>query len=259
VDEAERTYLRAPSASMIGLGEALIRLTEDISDQTSPQPAAQTESFIPGFQPEAVAARNHRELAIERLFNALCRDEQRAFVQQEHSGWFQIPAFRWREHPFARDIIISGQWRDVLSRQPHLDGCPVFLVESVFDAWHGQFAGQVESAATATEQPVTQSETRLQPEAPAPEPDASQPEAAPVVEQETPRTRRGRMIVLMQELKDQGLLTAGMKPSDVHGVLAPRYHVRWLGESPLTHSDKDERRTIKRAYDKVFPAAPPGA
>jgi hypothetical protein len=147
------------NSTMIGLGEALSRLADDISDQLpdiASTPSAQKESSVaaePSAEEVAIlqAGRQRwlrRELAIKRLHTALCHDQQCALVQQEHGGFYQIPAFRWREHVFARDIIISGVWRDSAGGLMHLDGCPVFLAENAFNTWRGKFAKQVKSVAS---------------------------------------------------------------------------------------------------------------
>jgi hypothetical protein len=188
VDEPKKAYpeTHAAAASMIGLERALSRLIPDwLSDAETPsKPSAQTESSVPvELQPEAVAAAvqgaqkhwRRRELAIERLCDALCRDELRAFLQLEYGGFYQLPAFRWQRHAFAREIVISGVWRDSAGGLIHFDGCHVFLVESAFDAWRHR--------PRAEEKPVV--------EPPAPT-SAAEPVAGAVGEQPSKRSRRRR-------------------------------------------------------------------
>jgi hypothetical protein len=144
---------------MIGLATALERLAE-LSKPTPPTPSASKEGSVAELSAEEVAGKAapileagrqrwlRREQEIERLYDALCQDQLRAFVRMKNGKLYQVSALEWREHPLWREMIISGEWRDVLGQQPDLDGCTVFISESAFNAWHGRLARPAESAAS---------------------------------------------------------------------------------------------------------------
>jgi hypothetical protein len=121
----------------IGLEDALLRLTGDISDQ---------EVDVSDQEPERLIklAWTKRERAIEQLDSAFCNGDLIALARNPKSGaLIQLIGMEWRGAGGRRDTIISGIVHGSLGEQiSNYNGHQVLLQQAKFQEWRKQLARQ---------------------------------------------------------------------------------------------------------------------
>jgi hypothetical protein len=167
---SDRSNSHAPATTLIGLGEALSRLSDKISDREA---AAANENLdkatkalgLPEPDPDVRLRKMRHEASIKQLDDALSNGELRLLLRGKDGTLIQLTSAEWRESAFRRDTIIGGQWRDPLG--PH-DLWEAVLTETAFHAWCSQFVVRADTASAephiaSAEQPTLEPRPPMKP------------------------------------------------------------------------------------------------
>jgi hypothetical protein len=154
--------------ALIGVDEALIRLTDAVSDEQAATQRANLDEAnkllgrdsAPKFEPptpeiaellrQAPLHWMRREVAIKLLNDALRCGDLRLFIRKPDGTLIQLTSAEWKANP-RREILISGIWHDSAgSRLLEYDGQPVLLAETAFWSWCERVAPSMKAESIAS-------------------------------------------------------------------------------------------------------------